>query len=363
MKILFYINQIYEGGAERVITQLASSFADAGHESILVTSFEHSDEYYFSRKVRRLSLEGKQLEQSRIKRNVSRIRKLRTIIKNEAPDIVLSFMQEPNFRALISSFGLPCKNIVSVRNDPNREYAGKIGLFVGKVLMPLLADGCVFQTKQASEWFPERLREKSSVIPNEVANAFFETERSGEEKYWVAIGRLASQKNYPMMIKAFREVIKNYPEQKLKIYGAGPQHKELENLIIHLGLSSSVSLEGQTHDVPSVLSGAIGFLMTSDYEGMPNALMEAMAMGLPCIATDCPCGGPAELINNFDNGILVGINSESELSDAICSLIENRELANSIGNKARISMKLNDPRSIFSKWETFLDSLLISNER
>lgn len=171
------------------------------------------------------------------------------------------------------------------------------------------------------------------------------------------------KKNYPMMIKAFREVIKSYPEQKLKIYGAGPQHKELENLIIHLGLSPNVSLEGQTHDVPSVLSGAIGFLMTSDYEGMPNALMEAMAMGLPCIATDCPCGGPAELINNFDNGILVSINSESELSDAICSLIENRELANSIGNKARISMKLNDPRFIFSKWETFFNSVLISNER
>lgn len=357
MKILFYINQIYEGGAERVITQLASSFADAGHESILVTSFEHSDEYYFSRKVRRFSLERKQLEQSRIKRNVSRIRKLRKIIKDEAPDIVLSFMQEPNFRALISSFGLPCNNIVSVRNDPNREYEGMIGSFVGKVLMPLLADGCVFQTKQASAWFPERLREKSSVIPNEVAHVFFETKRSGEENYWVAIGRLASQKNYPMMIKAFAEVVKSHPDQKLEIYGAGPQRKELENLIIHLGLSSSVSLEGQTHDVPSVLSGAIGFLMTSDYEGMPNALMEAMAMGLPCIATDCPCGGPAELIVDGENGFLIATGDEAALSGRMNSIVENHSLRESVGAEAANGMGRFLPEETFARWEAYFNRI------
>lgn len=357
MKILFYINQIYEGGAERVITQLASSFADLGHDSILVTSFEHSGEYSFSENVRRLSLEGEELKQSRIKRNVSRVHKLRKINKAEKPDIVLSFMQEPNFRALIASIGLPCKNVVSVRNDPVREYAGKLGSFVGKVLMPLLADGCVFQTKQASEWFPVRLREKSSVIPNEVAHVFFETERSDKEAYWVAMGRLAPQKNYPMMIKAFVEVVKRHPEQKLKIYGAGPQRAELENLISNLGLSSNVFLCGQTHDVPSALSDAIGFLMTSDYEGMPNALMEAMAMGLPCIATDCPCGGPAELIVDGENGFLVATGDETALSNRVKALVEGKSLRDSIGAEAEGSMKCFLPEETFARWEAYFNRI------
>lgn len=357
MKILFYINQIYGGGAERVITQLATTFADSGHESILVTSFEHSGEYSFSENVHRFSLEEVEIEQSRIRRNVTRIVKLRRIIKAERPDIVLSFMQEPNFRALFASVGLPCKNIVSVRNDPVREYAGKLGVFVGKVLMPLLADGCVFQTKQASEWFPPRLRRKSRVIPNEVAHDFFETKREYKEEYWVAMGRLVPQKNYPMMIEAFAEVVKKHPEQKLKIYGSGPERSRLDNLLSDYNLASNVMLCGRTNDVPSVLADATGFLMTSDFEGMPNALMEAMAMGLPCIATDCPCGGPADLINDGDNGLLVPVGDARELSKKILELVRNSRRRHEIGLKAESSMIAFLPEKVFERWDSYFHEI------
>lgn len=357
MKILFYINQIYEGGAERVITQLASTFAEAGDEAVLVTSFEHEEEYALSDKVVRLSLEKEQIRQSRIKRNVSRISKLRRIVKAQRPDIVLSFMQEPNFRMLLATIGLPCKKVVSVRNDPAREYAGKTGSLVGKVLMPLLADGCVFQTHRALEWFPSRLQRKSEVIPNAVDPAFFKTERSGADVYWVAVGRLVEQKNYPMMLSAFSKVVEEYPDERLRIYGEGPLRSELERQIENLGLSPNVSLCGQTHDVAAVLADAKGFLMTSDYEGMPNALMEAMAVGLPCVATDCPCGGPAELICDGESGFLVPIGEEKAFAEKVIALMQDKKIDAMVESNASKSMAFYSPEKVSAHWAGYTHGL------
>lgn len=354
MKILFYINQIYEGGAERVITQLASSFAESGDEAVLVTSFEHEGEYELSDKVIRLSLEKEQVQQSRIRRNVFRISKLRKIVKTQKPDIVLSFMQEPNFRMLMATLGLSCKKVVSVRNDPAREYAGRVGHLVGKVLIPLLADGCVFQTKQAARWFPRRLQCKSKVIPNAVNPAFFKAERSGADAYWVAVGRLVEQKNYPMMLDAFSRVVESHPDERLRIYGEGPLRGELETRVEDLGLRSIVGLCGQTHDVSAVLSDAKGFIMTSDYEGMPNALMEAMAVGLPCVATNCPCGGPAELIRDGENGLLVNTGVQNELIDAIDRLVNSEDIRTAIGSKAKESLLGYSPELVFHQWRSYL---------
>ena len=107
--------------------------------------------------VERISIEREQLEQSRLKRNLSRIKALRKLIKKYRPRAIVSFMAEPNFRSVLASAFLPVKTIVSVRNDPEREYAGRLGRLVGKILLPL-ADGCVFQTEQARAWFPRRLQ-------------------------------------------------------------------------------------------------------------------------------------------------------------------------------------------------------------
>lgn len=355
MKILFYINQIYEGGAERVITQLASSFAESGDEAVLVTSFEHKGEYELSDKVIRLSLEKEQVQQSRIRRNVSRISKLRKIVKTQKPDIVLSFMQEPNFRILMATLGLSCKKVVSVRNDPAREYAGRVGRLVGKVLIPLLADGCVFQTKQAVEWFPKRLQRKSRVIPNAVNPVFFKAERSGADVYWVAVGRLVEQKNYPMMLSAFSKVVERYPDERLRIYGEGPEKDKLQSLIDTLGLAGSVLLCGQSSDIVDVLIDAKGFLMSSDYEGMPNALMEAMAVGLPCVVTDCPCGGPRELINNGDNGILVAVGDKDGMASEIRKLLDSSALQ--IATRAKARMEDLNPDAVFKAWRDFFVTL------
>lgn len=169
--LIFYINAIHEGGAERVILQLAYRFYLAGYNSILVTSFIDENEYQIPEGVKRISIEQNQIIQSKFKRNLSRIITLRKICKKYEPEAIISFMGEPNFRTMIATIGLPLKKIVSVRNDPSKEYAGILGVLVGKILLPF-ANGCVFQTEDAMEWFPKDFKKSQRLFLTRFQNNF-----------------------------------------------------------------------------------------------------------------------------------------------------------------------------------------------
>ena len=348
-KIMFYINAIHDGGAERVMVNLAKYFSDNDYDTILVTSFRDKWEYPLASKVRRISLEDKEIQQSRIKRNVSRINKLRALCKVEKPDILVSFMEEPNFRAILATIGLPVKTLVSVRNDPNKEYAGKMGLIVGKILLPL-ADGCVFQTSDAQRWFPVKLQKKSKIIYNAVKEDFYNVERKPVRGEIVTCGRLTEQKNHAMLIDAFARVKKKYPFVTLKIYGEGDLRKELQKQIINLNLDDNVFLMGATNNVERVLGTADLFVLSSDYEGMPNALMEAMAVGVPCVSTDCPCGGPRDLLGDNSTNKLVQCGNVNQMADSICNYFENKEDGTK-EKKMSLSFK---PEKINRMWENFV---------
>ena len=179
--LMFYINSLNRGGAQRVLVQLAGRFAAAGWRSVLVTSFVSEEEYPVPPGVERVSIEQAQLAQSALRRNLSRIAARRALIRQYAPAALISFMAEPNFRAVLAACGLPVKTIVSVRNDPNREYSGHLFRFVGKHLLPR-ADGCVFQTRDAMAWFPESLQRRSAVIMNQVSERFFEEPPAEEHR-------------------------------------------------------------------------------------------------------------------------------------------------------------------------------------
>lgn len=251
--ILFYINAIHDGGAERVILQLAHRFSESGYRSILVTSFVDNDfEYPIPDGVERISMESQEIKQSRFKRNLDRIRKLRKYCKEYNPAVLVSFMAEPNFRAICAAFGLPVKTVVSVRNDPDREYGGKLGRFIGKVMLPM-ADGCVFQTDDAKMWFPKKLQSKSAVIMNETTKEFFNIEYVGGNDI-VTLGRLAGQKNHKLLIEAFASIADKYPGTDLKIYGDGPLKESLCQLIEKMNMSERIHLMGSTKNVGEVLS-------------------------------------------------------------------------------------------------------------
>lgn len=350
---MFYINAIHDGGAERVMINLAKYFSENKYVTILVTSFRDSWEYPVAHGVKRLTIEEEEIKQSRIKRNLSRIRKLRAICKEEQPDILISFMEEPNFRSILATKGLPVKTLVSVRNDPNQEYAGKVGWFVGKILLPL-ADGCVFQTKDAQKWFPVKLQRKSRIIYNAVKEEFYGIVRMPTHGEIVTCGRLVKQKNHELLIDAFSEVVKDYPYVTLNIYGDGPLRGKLQEQINRLGLNKKIFLMGATDNVGKALQTADIFVLSSDYEGMPNALMEAMAVGVPCISTNCPCGGPRELFGADSTKKLVPCGDVKQLAKMICETLNTNEQ----GTLEKEKAELFHPQKINKMWEDYIMEIL-----
>lgn len=356
-KILFYINVLWKGGAERVILQLATKCQEEGYDVLLVTSFQDNSEYAIPSTLKRVCLEKDKTTQNRLLKNITRVYKLRKIIKEQRPNLLISFMAEPNFRAVIASLFLNTKVVISVRNDPRKEYAGFFNRVIAKYILPL-ADGCVFQTKDAMDFFPKRLQKKSKIIFNEVSEKFFVTKRTNVGNDIVTIGRVSEQKNQILLIKAFEELKEKYPQTRLVIYGSGNLEQELLGYINCKNLSGRVLLNGVTDDVPEVLAHAALFVLCSNYEGMPNVLLEAMAVGVPVISSDCPCGGPKMIIENGINGLLFPVNDKDRLREAIEKMLSDKEYAECLGNNARYSSDRFAPRTVFKDWQCFINVVL-----
>lgn len=360
MRILFYINVLSGGGAERVIANLSNQFANDNAEVILVTTYSTPKEYYVNDKVSRINLEfSPSTETNRIKKNISRIKRLRKVIKEHKPDVVISFMEEPNFRNLIATIGLPVKRIVSVRNDPAKEYAGKLGDLIAFHLMPK-ADGCVFQTQDACEYFPVKLQRKSKIICNAVKENFYSVERKIIDGKIINVGRLSSQKNQRKLIEAFSRISIKYPNATLDIYGDGVLKEELNRQIKDYGLGEKIKLKGNSTNISQPLSQADIFVLSSDFEGMPNALMEAMAVGIPCISTDCPCGGPKMLFDGEKNGILTPVGDVDKLSEALDSLLANEDKKLSLASNAKIRANSFKPDKVYDEWKIFVEEVIKS---
>lgn len=352
LKICFYINNLGKGGAERVITELAHQFSKKTYDVVVITSFRDKNEYVLDPTIKRICLGDTQDFGNRIVRNIKLIKKLRHTIKAEKPDVVISFLQEPNFRALVATVGLKIKRIISVRNDPEKEYFGRIGHFVGKVILPF-ADGCVFQTEDARTWFPQRLQNKSTIILNEVKEVFFETEYTPEKRI-ITVGRLNKQKNHELLIDAFSKISDDIVDRNVYIYGEGPLRNKLQEKIDRYGLTNRIYLMGTTNNVSEALATAEIFVLCSDYEGMPNALLEALAVGVPSISTDCPCGGPRMIIQNNFNGILVKVGNSDSLAAALKLLIDDNKLKSAISKNARETAAKYKPQIVFAKWEDYI---------
>ncbi len=354
--LLFYINAIHEGGAERVIIQVARHFALCGYRSILVTSYVDKNEYPVPCEVERISIEDEEIKQSRLKRNLSRIAALRKLCKKHKPAAIISFMAEPNLRNIIATLGLKTRSIVSVRNDPDREYAGRLGRLVGKHIIPL-SDGCIFQTEDAKKWFSKKLQRKSQVIFNDVDPVFFNTDYVGGKDI-VTLGRLCEQKNHKLLIDAFAKIADKHPDVNLLIYGTGPLENELRQHISRLELENRVYLMGLTTKSNVTLSQARCFVLSSDYEGMPNALLEALAIGVPSISTDCPCGGPRCIIGNGVNGYLTPVGNVDAMADAIDSLLSSEELCKSFSQNAKEMSGAYRTETVFSQWREFVEKTI-----
>ena len=358
-KIVIVCGSLGKGGAERITIYLAKYLQNRGIKTFIATGGKREVEYECPEGVERYILDEIEEKNIILRKGISLLRyqivRLRKfLIKNEI-DTVLVMDIPVCIYALPACFCLGTKVIVSERNDPAHFAGKKITKWVSRILMRK-ANGYVFQTADAQKYYGSTVLGKSVIIPNPIfTEKMPDTPYEGiREKKIVSVGRLNKQKNQILLIDAFYLILKDFPEYKLYIWGEGAERTNIEGYIRKLGIEKSVFLPGVTENIYMEIYEASLFILPSDFEGMPNALIEAMALGIPCISTDCPCGGPRELIKNGKNGILVPINDKEALVNGIYSLLNNKEHATEIGYEAfKIREKLCYD-TICNKWYEFL---------
>ena len=363
MKIMFCLGGLEKGGAERVVCNLANYLVKQGNEVALIINSDKNKAYELDSKIDIKLLDKKNKNKCNfLERNFLRIRNLKKFIINYKPDVILAFLQEPTARLLfLKTFDFKIRKIpviVSVRIDPKvafKTLKRKLGLMLYKN-----AEGFVFQTNEAKTFFKEKIQLRSVVIGNPINPLFFKEDYSFDntKDKIVSVGRLTQQKNYPMLLKAFKNVLQEYPKYELEIYGDGELKDDLKEYTKKLKITNSVHFMGNVDDIQSYMMDAKMFIITSNYEGMSNALMEAMAMGLPCISTNSSGGGASTLIVNGENGILVPKENIDFLTNQILELLSDPDKCKKISNNSKESMKNYNPENINNLWLNYIKRIV-----
>lgn len=353
MKIGVLIGGLKNGGAERVVCNL-SNYLSENHDVTIITMSNVESSYFLENKVVHKKLDRGKISSNFIIKNIKRLIELYKIIKKNEYDIYITFLPITSFLLLLFRRKIKVPIIVSVRNDPKIEYKSKISNILMRLLYPL-ADAFIFQTEDAKGYFEGIISSSSKIIPNPINEEFIIEPYMGErKKEIVSVGRLTEQKNHSLLIESFAKISEKYSDYNLIIYGEGKLRGELESKIKDLNLQNKVRLPGNVVDLKECIYKSSLFILSSNYEGMPNALMEAMAMGIPVISTDCACGGPKFLIENMKNGILIPINCSDSLVEAINMVLENKQLSRDLSNNAaQINQTLN-PQKVYKQWEEYI---------
>ncbi len=340
LKILFVSYKLCDGGAERVLSKLANALSGRGIDVSVLLYQRFENEYILNDSVRVLEL-GEDAHKGRngVSRMINRVKAIRRIIKRERPNFVIPFLDSMVRESQLAARGLSCKVIATVRNSPYQVPETK----GGRLLRNWFCRRCaaVFVQNEAQKaYFSKRIRKKTFVVANPLDDELLFSEKQYSERIheFITCGRLHPQKNHKLLIDAFAIATKKHPHLRLSIYGVGDEQENLERYIQEKDLGENIRLMGRTDDVRSVLLQSDCFLLSSSFEGMPNALMEAMAVGLPCISTDCPTG-PADLIKHGETGFLVEVGDVEGLAEHIVKTVENPKAGIAMGKAAQKKMR------------------------
>lgn len=354
MKILFLIEQLSGGGAERVTSLLANELAQRKEITVYLCKYYETDnEYFLSDDViqyaNSIHYTTKYIEIWNNHRYTSKI------IRHIQPDVVISLsMYKANIPLSLGHIHKAYKLILSERNDPSR-LPTKRYLKILRDFAYRRADGIVFQTDGARDYF---INLNSVVIPNPIHIPSKYNYSSNREKYIINCSRLNEQKNLPMLIEAFSQVADVISEYSLYIYGEGSERENLEKLILNKNLKGRVKLCGFDNNVIEKISKAALFVSSSDYEGISNAMLESLALGTPTICTDCPIGGARLMINNMKNGILVKVGDVNGLAEAIVYMLKNYDDATRMGQKAMELREKYSVSKIADMWLSFVNKIV-----
>ena len=335
--VLFAVGSLYGGGAERVVTVWASALAEKGYRVSILVYARLENEYPIDARVNVCPIVSS-MEECNAMSIVRRLKLFRDALKKLKPSVVISFLPVIQVYISLAAIGLRIPRIETIRINPWKINIMKTSFAKLWLRCFRTCRALILQSEDQKTFFHPAVQKKSVVIPNPVNSLYVEnpkTEYNANSHKIVAVGRLSEQKNYEMMINALKIVAQEYDDVSLDIYGVGEQEDILRAYVKDQDLEGIVKYMGRSNELYRIYQSADLYVMSSDYEGMPNALVEAMAIGLPCISTDCQTG-PRDLIDDGENGYLIPCNNADALAEKIAHVFSMSESEQKIlGQNAR----------------------------
>lgn len=367
MHILLIIHSLSGGGAERVTVQMAKYWSQKGHQvSVVTIASAENNRYELPPAVnfRALGIEKSSSGAiSAVFNNISRIASVRRVINEIKPDVVVAMMAEMTIQAGLACINLPVKCIGSERMYPDTPSISRMWSQVRKYTYRFL-DTIVVQSKISEQWLYENTNAKRvSVIPNSLHlplqrfEPIVQTNKKATKKLILGVGRLTGQKQFDHLIRCFSALADEFPLWDLAIAGEGNNRTELEDLIATLNLEKRVRLLGRVGNMADWYESADVFALSSDFEGLPNALIEAMAHGVACVSYDC-LTGPGDVIKSGVNGLLVEPNNEAAFTAALHRVLNSEQLREEYSRASVNIVDDLDPDRIMSKWDHLITRLL-----
>jgi glycosyltransferase involved in cell wall biosynthesis len=358
MRLFLAIPSLRCGGSERVMSILATHWAEQGNEVTLAT-FDPPETDFFavSPAVRRVVIGSAPSRARWLQGNLARVRALRSAVRQAPPNVVVSFLYTTNLFGLLAARGL-APVVVAERTDPRYSHVERSQAALRRLLYPRAA-ALVVQTERVLEGWARKLVSpaRAYAIPNPVLPPM-DGSWNGPllpERFVASVGSLIEDKGFDVLIEAFARAAPELPGWSLVILGEGPLRPRLEAQVKRLGLGNRVLLPG-IGDAGALFARAHAYAAASRFEGFPNALLEAMAHGLPVISTDCP-SGPAEIVREGVDGFLVPVGDVEALAACMLDLCRDESRRAHLGRRAREVLERFDLERVAAQWESLFRSI------
>ena len=350
--LLFVTSSLYYGGAQKVTYLLADGLSEE-YDVTVAYCFDSGRSYSYNEKcrIRKLPEYGKNAGIWEKADCIGKqIRSLRALKKELDVDVSVSFGNIANF-INVSSKGKE-RVVCAERSNPKLSWG--YWFFPQTRLLYKRADFVIFQSETIRKLYGERIRAKSCILKNPLLRP--EPALPQRKKKIVSMGRLTAQKNHALLIRSFARFHESFPQYTLTIYGDGELEEEMTRLIGSLNVRDHVFLEHNDPDVHQKIRDAEMFVLSSDFEGLSNALLECMSMGIACISTRCE--GSMDVIRDRENGLLADIGDEQALAEAMRTLAGDPQLRHRLENQAVEDMKLYDREVVINDWNRVIRQLL-----
>jgi glycosyltransferase involved in cell wall biosynthesis len=370
MRLTFVIPSLELGGAEGVLARLVNAWAERGREiTVIVFDQAEGPSYPLHPAITLCNLNVPNLRATHFLqafwRNFQRIRRLRRAIRRSRPDVVVSYMDFPNVVTLLATRGLHVPVIVTEHANPDYVDIGRLWNLLRRRMYPLAAM-LVCPTGRMAALLQQRFKVPGRGIPNPIQMssapaAVTVLPRSSSKRVMAGVGRLVPQKGFDLLLDAFSRIANRHPEWSVTIIGKGPLKEQLEVQAKSLGLADRMNFTGALADPLPVLRAADLFVFPSRFEGFGNAMVEAMACGLPAISFDC-VAGPSDIIRDGIDGILVPPEDVNALAAAMDRLMSDPQERAKLASRAPEVLTRFSLERILVLWDELFDQV-VSGER